>query len=120
MGNDMEINNKIVKVKFLKPDDYISTNGETLEESQIELDDLLKLINEIETTLNGFGRNIHKEAFTGIDYLGNKVQFSSYALWQDDLTFKIFKFNFNPDWIPLNDEILRRQRDTKISSVIEK
>lgn len=117
----MEIN-KIIKVKFLKPGEYISTNGETLEESQIELDDLLKLINEVET-IRGLGRNLHKEAFTGIDYLGNKVQFSSYVVWQEvdvNPTFKIFKFNFNPDWIPLNDEILRRQRDTKISSVIEK
>ena len=76
--------NKIIKVKFLKPNESVSTNGEVLTEFDIELDDILKLINQIENDRNGLGRNLHKEAFTGIDYLGNKVQFSSYVIWQEE------------------------------------
>lgn len=108
--------NRIMKVKFLKPDEIISTTGETLEEVDIEFDALFKLINQIENTRNGLGRNLHKEVFTGIDYLGNKVQFSSYVIWQDD--GKIFKFNFDSDLVPFDAEILRRSRDTKISNII--
>lgn len=108
--------NKIIKVKFLKPNENVSTNGEVLTEVDIEIDDILKLINQIENDRNGLGRNLHKEAFTGIDYLGNKVQFSSYVIWQED--GKIFKFNFNSDLIPFDSEILRRNRDSKISSII--
>ena len=108
--------NKIIKVKFLKPNENVSTNGEVLTEVDIEFDDILKLINQIENDHNGLGRNLHKEAFTGIDYLGNKVQFSSYVIWQED--GKIFKFNFNSDLIPFDSEILRRNRDSKIISII--
>ena len=107
--------NKIIKVKFLKPNESVLTNGEVLTEVDIEFDDILKLINQIENE-RGLGRNLHKEAFTGIDYLGNKVQFSSYVIWQED--GKIFKFNFNSDLIPFDSEILRRNRDSKISSII--
>jgi len=108
--------NKIIKVKFLKQQEVISTTGEVLTEVDIEFDDILKLINQIEIDRNGLGRNLHKEAFTGIDYLGNKVQFSSYVVWQED--GEIFKFNFNSDLIPFDSEILKRSRDSKISSII--
>lgn len=108
--------NKIIKVKFLKQQEIISTTGEVLTEVDIEFDDILKLINQIEIDRNGLGRNLHKEAFTGIDYLGNKVQFSSYVVWQED--GEIFKFNFNSDLIPFDSEILKRSRDSKISSII--
>ena len=108
--------NKIIKVKFLKPQESVSTTGEVLTEVDIVFEDMLKLIDEIENTRNGLGRNLHKEAFTGLDYLGNKVQFSSYVIWQED--GKIFKFNFNSDLIPFDSEILRRNRDSKISSII--
>ena len=112
----MNINiNKIIKVKFLKPNESVLTNGEVLTEVDIEFDDILKLINQIENE-RGLGRNLHKEAFTGIDYLGNKVQFSSYVIWQE--YGEIFKFNFNSDLVPFDSEILRRNRDTKISSII--
>ena len=107
--------NKIIKVKFLKPNESVLTNGEVLTEVDIEFDDILKLINQIENE-RGLGRNLHKEAFTGIDYLGNKVQFSSYVIWQED--GKIFKFNFNSDLIPFDSEILRRNRDSNINSII--
>ena len=82
---------------------------------RVIIDDILKLINQIENE-RGLGRNLHKEAFTGIDYLGNKVQFSSYVIWQE--YGEIFKFNFNSDLVPFDSEILRRNRDTKISSII--
>jgi len=108
--------NKIIKVKFLKQQEVISTTGEVLTEVDIEFDDILKLINQIEIDRNGLGRNLHKEAFTGIDYLGNKVQFSSYVVWQED--GEIFKFNFNSDLIPFDSEILKRSRDSKIISII--
>ncbi len=104
-----------MKVKFLKPNERVSTTGGVLTEVDIEFDDLLKLIEEIENTRNGLGRNLHKEAFTGIDYLGNKVQFSSYVIWQEHV--EIFKFNFNSDLVPFDGEILRRRRDSKVNSI---
>ena len=107
--------NKIIKIRFLKPHESVSTTGEVLTVVDIEFDDLLKLIDEIENTRDGLGRNLHKEAFTGIDYLGKKVEFSSYVIWQED--GKIFKFDFNSDLVPFDDEILRRSRDSKICSI---
>ena len=107
---------KIIKVKFLKTGDYISTTGERIIELEVKFEDLLKLINDIETQRDGFGKNLHKEAFTGVDYLGNLVKFSSYVIWQDNNI--IYKYNFNEDWIPFNNEILRRDRDEKINQIL--
>ena len=120
----MEIE-KILKVKFLKLGDYISTTGEEIIEINVDFDKLLGIISEIEQAncfrelsykKNGFGKSLHKEAFTGIDYLGNQVNFSSYVIWQDDN--KIYKYNFDENWIPFNSEILRRDRDVKLNKIM--
>jgi hypothetical protein len=88
-------------------------------------------MSKIEKERNVLGSSLHKEAFTGIDYLGNQVKFSSYVVWQQYIApenednfwqinkYQIYKFNFNPDWIPLNKEILRRSRDSKISKLTD-
>lgn len=113
--------NKVIKIEFLTVDDVrhfdICKNGETLIECDVELDDLLHIMNEIDTYRNGGIRHdLHKEAFTGFDYRGREVRYSSYVVWQID--DKILKFNFNPDWIPFSGEIIRRKREEKISSLI--
>jgi hypothetical protein len=107
---------KIIKAKFLKSGDYISTTGEEIIEIDIDFNQLLDIISEIELKRDGFGKNIHKEAFTGIDYLGNQVNFSSYVIWQDD--DKIYKYRFDENWIPFNSEILRRDRDVKLNKIV--
>lgn len=113
---------KIVKVNFLKPTEHINTSQKIIE-TDIKLEDLLKLIDDVETK-RGLGKSLHKEAFTGVDYLGNQVKFCSYVIWQlnennprqeDD---KIWKYNFDQNWIPLNDEILRRDREEKINQIL--
>ena len=124
---------KILKIEFLKPSDCYSfelINGDIIIESDIEFDDLVNLMSKIEKERNILGRSLHKEAITGIDYLGNQVKFSSYVVWQQYIApenednfwqinkYQIFKFNFNPDWIPLDKEILRRSRDSKISNLV--
>ncbi len=106
---------KIVKVKFLKPTEHINTSQKIIE-TDIKLEDLLKLINDVETK-RGLGKSLHKEALTGVDYLGNSVKFCSYVIWQDN--DKIWKYNFDQSWIPLNDEILRRDREKKIDTIIK-
>ena len=125
--------NKILKVKFLnigEYDGFITSNGDIITEGGIEFYDLVNLMSKIEKERNGLGSAIHKEAFTGIDYLGNQVKFSSYAVWQEYITpvnedgfwqipkYQIYKFNFNPDWIPLNKEILRRSREIKLNQIL--
>jgi hypothetical protein len=148
--------NKILKVKFLnigEYDGFRTNNGvdfltilpqpqlnnhispfasgqDMIIEDDIEFDDLVNLMSKIEKERNGLGSAIHKEAFTGIDYLGYQVKFSSYAVWQEYITpenedrfwqnsnYQIFKFNFNPDWIPLNKEILRRSRENKLNQIL--
>jgi hypothetical protein len=115
--------------RFLKPSDCDSfqlINGDIIIESDIEFDDLVNLMSKIEKERNVLGRSLHKEAFTGIDYLGNQVKFSSYAVWQENEDnfwqinkYQIYKFNFNPEWIPLDKEILRRSRDSKISKLTD-
>ena len=105
---------EILKVKFLKPGDYISTAGEEIIERDIDFEDLLKIISDIETQKEGFGKNLHKEAFTGVDYLGNLVKFSSYVIWTNN---KIYKYNFDENWMPFDDELLRRDRDEKLSDM---
>jgi hypothetical protein len=75
-GKLIDINN-IIKVKFLKIDETIS--GSNITETNIELDNLLKLISDVEEK-RGLGKSLHKEAFTGIDYLGNSVKFNSYVI----------------------------------------
>ena len=107
---------KILKVKFLKPGDYISTTGEEIIEIDIDFEDLLEIISDIETQRDGFGKILHKEAFTGVDYLGNLVKFSSYVIWPDNN--KIYKYNFDENWIPFNSEILRRDRDVKLNKIM--
>lgn len=107
---------KIIKIKFLKSDDYISTTGEKIIEIDIDFWQLLNLISEIEFKRDGLAKNLYKEAFTGVDYLGNQVKFSSYVIWQDNNI--IYKYKFNEDWIPFNNEILRRDRDEKISKIM--
>ena len=119
----MDINN-IIKVKFLK-------SGETLDylysspiqfaevETDIEFNDLLKLINDIEKIKGGLGKSLHQEAFTGIDYLGNDIKFSSYVIWTEN---EIFKYNFSESLVPFNDEILRlkiKRRDERIDDILK-
>ena len=112
---------EILKVKFLKPGDYISATGEEIIERDIDFEDLLKIIRDIETqkagnfVYQGFGKIIHKEAFTGVDYLGNLVKFSSYVIWQDNN--KIYKYSFDENWIPFDNEILRRDREEKLNQL---
>ena len=105
---------EILKVKFLKPGDYISTAGEEIIERDIDFEDLLKIISDIETQKEGFGKNLHKEAFTGVDYLGNLVKFSSYVIWTNN---KIYKYNFDENWMPFDDELLRRDRDEELNDM---
>jgi hypothetical protein len=109
----MDINN-IIKVKFLKSDETIS--GSNIKETDIELDNLLKLISDVEEK-RGLGKSLHKEAFTGIDYLGNEIKFNSYVIWTEN---EIFKYNFSESYIPLNLEILRRKRYLKLFSQTKK
>jgi hypothetical protein len=104
---------KIIKVKFLKSGDYISTTGEEIIEINVDFDQLLGIISEIELKRDGLGKSLHKEAFTGLDYLGNKVTFSSYVVWQDG--GKIYKYNFDEDWIPFN----RVKRDETIKKLLD-
>jgi len=125
----MEIE-KIMKVKFIKSDDYISTSlalsasgpvpGEEIIEIDIDFNQLLDIISEIELKKDGFGKSIHKEAFTGVDYLGNLVKFSSYVIWQDNDQDNdiIYKYNFDENWIPFDNEILRRDREVKLNKIL--
>jgi hypothetical protein len=104
---------KILKVKFLKPGE--STIGEEIIEIDIDFEDLLKMIRDIETQRAGFGKSLHKEAFTGVDYIGNAVKFSSYVIWQDNN--KTYKHNFDENWIPFDNEILRRDREERLKEL---
>ncbi len=106
---------KIVKVKFLKPTEHINTTERVIE-TDIELEDLLKLIDDVETK-RGLGKSLHKEAFTGVDYLGNSVKFCSYVIWQED--DKIWKYNFDENWVPFEGEILKRNRDKNIDNILK-
>ena len=109
----MNINyNDILRVKFLKNNETIPDLKIT--EIEIEFDDLLRLICEVEEK-RGIGRSLHKEAFSGIDYLGNEVKFNSYIIWTED---EIFKYNFSENYTPFNSEILRRKRNKNIDDVI--
>lgn len=105
----MNINN-IVKCKFLKSDEIIT--GSNIKEIDIEFNDLIKLISDVEN-IRGLGKSLHKEAYTGIDYLGNEVFFSSYVIWEE--SGDIYKYNFDEDWIPLN----RKKRDETIKKIID-
>lgn len=107
--------NDVIKVKFLKPNDFILTSDYSLYEYDIDFDDLLKLINRVESEI-GLGKSLHKEAFTGVDYLGNPVKFNSYLIWTVD---KIFKYNFGENLVPFNAEILKRNRDKKIDNLFK-
>ena len=90
---------KILKVKFLKSDETIL--GKSITVKDIELDDLLKLISDVEEK-RGLGKSLHKEAFTGIDYQGNVIKFSSYVIWTEN---EIYKYNFSENYIPLTTSI---------------
>jgi len=112
--------NYILKVKFLKIDETIS--GSNIKETDIELDNLLKLISDVEEKreLSSYphrnhGKALHNQAFTGIDGLGNEIKFNSYVIWTEN---EIFKYNFSESYIPLNLEILRRKRDKNIDDIL--
>lgn len=109
----MNINN-IVRCKFLKSDETIT--GSNIKEIDIELDDLIKLISDVEN-IRGLGKSLYKEAYTGIDYLGNEVVFSSYVIWEE--SGDIYKYNFDEKWIPLNSFIIKQKRDETIKKIID-
>ena len=119
----MDINN-IIKVKFLRSGetlDYLQQTewGSNIIETDIEFNDLLKLINDIEKIKGGLGKSLHQEAFTGISYLGNDIKFSSYVIWTKK---EIFKYNFSESLVPFNDEILRlkiKRRDERIDDILK-
>ena len=93
--------------------------GSNIIETDIEFNDLLKLINDIEKIKGGLGKSLHQEAFTGIDYLGNDIKFSSYVIWTEN---EIFKYNFSESLVPFNDEILRlkiKRRDERIDDILK-
>mgnify|MGYP000129542968 FL=1 len=52
--------NEIIKVKFLKIDETIS--GSNIKETDIELDNLLKLISDVEEK-RGLGKSLHKKLY---------------------------------------------------------
>lgn len=119
--------NSIIKCKFLKRDETIPRlagytgpmycpAGSNITEIDIEIDDLLKLISDVES-LGGLGKSLHKEAYTGIDYLGNEVVFSSYVVWEE--SGDIYKYNFDEEWIPLNSFIIKQKRDETIKKIID-
>ena len=109
----MNINN-VLKVKFIKSNETIT--GSNIKEIDIELDDLIKLISDIEN-IRGLGKSLHNEAYTGIDYLGNEVVFSSYVVWEE--SGYIYKYNFDEEWIPLNSFIIKHKRDEAIKKIID-
>ncbi len=102
---------KILKVKFLKSDETILGNSITVKD--IELYDLLKLISDVEEK-RGLGKSLHKEAFTGIDYQGNVIKFSSYVIWTEN---EIYKYNFSENYIPLTTSIKGAHSDNKPDSL---
>ena len=113
----MNINN-VLMVKFLKSNETINTlptlrdiKETNIKEIDIELDDLIKLISDIEN-IRGLGKSLHNEAYTGIDYLGNEVVFNSYVVWEE--SGDIYKYNFDEEWIPLNSFIIKQKRDEKL------
>jgi hypothetical protein len=128
----MEVD-KIVKVTFESLEKttpwhhsrvYISTSGDLVRQEVIDIDidfdGLLKLIRDIEKSGLGksglgLGKSLHQEAFTGLDYLGNKVKFYSYITWTDKI---VYRYKFDKNWIPFNAEILRRNRDEKLNRII--
>jgi hypothetical protein len=114
----MEIE-KILKVQFLKPEStkllkILEEIGEEIIERDIDFEDLLKMIRDIENQKAGFGKSLHKEAFTGVDYLGNLVKFSSYVIWSDN---KIYKYSFDENWIPFDNERLRRDIEERLKEL---
>ena len=116
----MDINN-IIKVKFLKIDETIS--GSNITETNIELDNLLKLISDVEEKreLSSYphrnhGKALHNQAFTGIDGLCKEVKVNSYVIWTEK---KILKYNFDESLVPFNNEILKRNRDKTIDDILK-
>lgn len=105
---------KVNKVSFKKVGEKISYDDIEILELYPDFYELLEIINNIESYDN-FGKRIHIEAFTGIDYLGNKVSYDSYLVYTDT---KLYKYNFNSDLIPFNREILVRKRDKTINKLL--
>lgn len=106
----------IIQVKFLKKSEN-TPSGFNIIESNIEFNDLLILISEIEQKRGGLGSSLHKEAFTGVDYLGNNIKFNSYIVVVKN---SIFKFNFDESWVPFNIKILSEKREKNINKILNK
>jgi len=85
-----------------------------VKEINIEFEGLIKLIFDVEEK-HGLGKLLHKEAFTGIDYLGNTIKFNSYVLWTEE---EIIKYNFDENLVPFDTEILRRKRENYINRIL--
>mgnify|MGYP000914858014 FL=1 len=109
----MEIEN-ILKVSF--NESIILTQFPMMKiiENDIEFDNLILMINEIEEK-RGLGSSIHKEAFTGLDYMGSKVEFNCYVIFTDN---EIYKYKFDKNLIPFNNEILKRNREEKLNKIL--
>lgn len=107
----------IIQVRFLKKNDCIKKYKKNTIESNIKFNDLLILISEIEQKTGGLGSSVHKEAFTGVDYLGNNIKFNSYIVVMKK---SILKFNFNESWVPFSSKILSEKRENNINKILNK
>lgn len=110
-------------------------------ESTIEFDKLIFYLKEIEKTSIGGSKSKFNSAYTGIDSNGNLVSYSALLLWfnyndtyletytaQDNGDFNyvtklknyiLYKYNFNPNLIPLNRELKIQERFNKINDILE-
>ena len=123
--------NDVIGVRFVNSisisKKFVNSDEVKQFESDIEFDDLLKLMEELEThskyfTIHGgfgpqgFGPQLHKQAWEGKDYLGEPLDVDTYMIWtlgeKSDGSFEksIYRYKFPPSWIPLSAEKLNRDR----------
>jgi hypothetical protein len=123
--------NDVIGVRFVNSisisKKFVNSDEVKQFESDIEFDDLLKLMEELEThpkylsIHGGFGPQLqNKQAWEGKDYLGEPLDVDTYMIWtlgetSDGLIDKsIYRYKFPPSWIPLSAEKLNRDRIKKI------
>jgi len=99
----------IIQVKFYSGE--INLDKFDAKNINIEFEDLLILINKVEKEA-GLGKSLHKEAFSGIDFLGDVVNFDSYIIVLNDVKkIRIFKYNFDKNFIPFDVKIREKNID---------
>lgn len=112
-------NDDITICMFTKQSEFKLPIGFQLFEKDVNIFELKNILKMIED--KGLGKHTHIDAYEGIDSNGNRVEYDCYYFYLESkysIGRKCFKYNFNPDIIPINLNLKKINRLNNINYLL--